>query len=65
MNATFTIKPNGKMDPSFEATYPAVAYMSPFLDCVKTAFSKLTFRPPPDGQAVHVNALIHVGSPPN
>ncbi len=63
MNADFTINPNGTIDPDLvKSTYPAVAYMRPYLNCVTTAFNQLTFAASMGGHQVHVNALIKVQS---
>jgi hypothetical protein len=63
MRVTFSVKSDGTIDPgSVEATYPAVAYMHPFLDCASTAFKTLTFPKSLEDQPIRVTALIQVQS---
>jgi hypothetical protein len=63
MRVDFTVNPGGAIDPgSVKATYPAVAYMRPFLDCASTAFKKLLFPKSIEDQPIRVTALIQVQS---
>jgi hypothetical protein len=63
MRVDFTVNPGGAIDPgSVKATYPAVAYMRPFLDCASTAFKTLTFPKSIEDQPIRVTALIQVQS---
>ena len=61
MHAVFTINIDGttRLDLN-KTTYPATAYTYPFLNCVNTAFEKITFPPPKDYQPPSVTALIQV-----
>ena len=61
MRARFTIDPDGAVDPgSFDATYPATAYMRQFIDCASSAFRALTFPRPKDRRPVVTRVLIHL-----
>ena len=58
MHANITLDAQGRIE--LNASYPAVTYMRPFLDCASTAFKKLSFPPPQNHQTVYIEALIQV-----
>jgi hypothetical protein len=63
LNLRFTINAKGQIDPDrIQNTYPAVANMRPFFDCLLPAFKSISFRSPKNGAAIRVDGVIRINS---
>jgi hypothetical protein len=61
LNIQFSIHPGGAVElDSSRTTYPAVAYMRPFIECAESAFRKILFPAPSAGQPIAVKVLIQI-----